>query len=231
MELQPRDLEILQTVGELGTADTDIIHDLHFPLDSTGRACQQRLKKLSDAGLLKRVRLIASDGKMTAGSLPMLYFLTPDGADIVCRETGVSPKRVTTGEPKPFTLRHRLDIVRARLAIDQAARLSEVTPPEWIMEQDVREDIKRTADRSPSDYLVLNNRYKVEGVTVAFRPDATLNKPRWADRLSVSGKEIDLEWSWDYKAMRIVMPLAMLAMALPYVMAYRRRWHHRNVTG
>jgi hypothetical protein len=64
MELVNRDLQILGTVGNLGTADTDIVRTLHFPLDATGRATQQRLRKLTDEELLKRVRLIAVDNHM-----------------------------------------------------------------------------------------------------------------------------------------------------------------------
>ena len=137
MELQPRDLAILETVGELGTADTEIIHQLHFP-DKTVRACQQRLRKVSDEGLLKSVRLIAVDGDMRSGSLPTLYFLTEEGAELVERETGRHPRRVTRSSPKPFTLRHRMDTVRARLAIDRATELAKLAAPEWIMEQDTR---------------------------------------------------------------------------------------------
>jgi hypothetical protein len=172
MELVPRDLGILDTVGELGTADTEMLRRLHFPDDKTGRACQQRLRKLVDEGLLKRVRLIAVDGDLRSGSLPTLYFLTEAGADLVERETGRRPLRVTRSDPKPFTLRHRLDTVRARLAIDEAASLTGIAAPAWIMEQDTR-DGKASNGRSPSEYLMLNNRYAHDGHTVSFRPDAS----------------------------------------------------------
>jgi hypothetical protein len=172
MELVPRDLEILETVGELGTADAAILHRLHFPNDKTGRACQQRLRKLTDEGLLKRVRLIAVDGDMRSGSLPMLYFLTDEGADLVERETGRRPPRVTHSDPKPFTLRHRLDTVRARMAIDEAAKLAGIAAPAWIMEQDARGGQKATKGHSPSQFLVLHNRYQHDGQSVSFRPDA-----------------------------------------------------------
>ena len=87
MQLVTRDLEILEMVGELGTADTEILRRRYFPNDTTGRATQQRLKKLSKAGLLKRVRLIAVDDTMQGGSLPTLHFLTELGADLLERET------------------------------------------------------------------------------------------------------------------------------------------------
>lgn len=171
MELQPRDLAILEIVGELGAADTEIIHRLHFANDKTGRACQQRLKKLADEGLLKKVPQIAVD--RPSGSSPMLYFLTEEGADLVERETGRRPRRVTRSDPKPFTLRHRRDTVRARMAIDRAAELAGITAPEWIMEQDTRGGGKARKGRSPSESLILRNRYECDGRTVAFRPDAS----------------------------------------------------------
>ena len=172
MELVPRDLQIMDTVGQLGTADTEILHRLHFPNDATGRACQQRLRKLSDEELLKRVRLIAVDADLRSGSLPMLYFLSEAGADLVERETGGRPPRVSHSDPKPFTLRHRLDTVRARLAVDGAAKISGVPPVAWIMEQDSRSGQKSKKGHSPSEFLILHNRYQHDGHTASFRPDA-----------------------------------------------------------
>lgn len=172
MELVIRDLLILDTVGQLGTADTELLRRLHFPKDTTGRASQQRLRKLSDAELLKRVRLIIADGNAPSGSLPMLYFLTEAGADLVERETGRRPPRVSRSEPKPFTLRHRLETVRARVALDEAADLATMARASWIMEQDSRGGDKPKKGHSPSEFLVLLNRYRRDGQTVSFRPDA-----------------------------------------------------------
>jgi hypothetical protein len=172
MEITARDLAILETVGELGSADTKILHAMYFPADNTGAACQQRLRKLAGEGLLKRVRLTAVDSENPGGSLPLLYFVTEEGADVVESETGCRPRRITRSDPKPLTLRHRMDTVRARLAIDCAAKLVGLAPPEWIMEQDMRESGKAAKGRSPSEFQVLNNRYPHDGRTVSFRPDA-----------------------------------------------------------
>jgi Replication-relaxation len=130
------------------------------------------LRKLTDASLLKRVRIIAVDHGLHSGSLPALFFLTEVGAELVERETGRQPPRVTRSDPKPFTLRHRRAVVRARVVIDQAAALAGIAAPAWIMEQDARPGRKAGPGRSPSEYLVLNNRYQRDGVTVSFRPDA-----------------------------------------------------------
>jgi hypothetical protein len=168
--IKPRDLAILDFIGELGTADTKILHERFYP-GKTLRSCQQRLKKIADEGLLKPVPQIAVDSP--SGSSPMLYFLTGEGADLVERETGRRPRRITRSDPKPFTLRHRMDTVRARLAIDQAAELAGIAAPEWIMEQDSRGGGKARKGRSPSESQILNNRYEHNGQTVAFRPDAS----------------------------------------------------------
>jgi len=188
MELQPRDLSILETIGELGTADTKIIHSLYFPDDKTGRACQNRLKKLSDAGLLRPIRLMAVDGynstkqsdgtkESIGGSSCTVHFLTEDGGDIVERETGILPRRVTRSEPKQLTLRHRIEVVRARLAIDQASKQLGLPTVGWIMEQDNRVRTKAKKGRSPNEDQILNDRFFLEssGRTVAFRPDAAFH--------------------------------------------------------
>jgi hypothetical protein len=130
------------------------------------------LQKLTSVGLLKRVRLIATDNANCSGSLPALFFLTIAGGDLVERELGRRPPRITASDPKPFTLRHRRATVHARLAIDHAAHLARIPAPEWIMEQDCRGDGKKSSRQSPSDCLVLNNRFHVSGSTIAFRPDA-----------------------------------------------------------
>jgi hypothetical protein len=184
MELMPRDLDIQESVGELGTADTELLRRWHFPSDTTGRACQQRLRTLTDEGLLKRVRLVAID-QMHSGSLPALYFLTEKGADLVERETGRRPRRVARSDPKPFTLRHRLETVRVRVAIDEAARVAGLPAPAWIMEQDTRGNRTAGKGHSPSEFLVLNNRYQRDGQTVSFRPDSA-----WHLQLPHNGGEL-----------------------------------------
>lgn len=177
MQLQPRDIAIFETVGEYGTVDTTVLRGLHFPDDNTGRSTQNRLRILAGEGLLKSVRLIATDAGKPSGSLPTLWFLTDDGADLVESETGVRPRRVTRSDPKPFTLRHRLDTVRARIAIDQAAELVKIARPQWIMEQDTRQRGKAAKGRSPSADRILNDRYYDEANdrTVTFRPDASFH--------------------------------------------------------
>jgi hypothetical protein len=175
MEIVPRDIHILETIGRLGTADTDILRMRHFPHDATGRASQQRLRKLADDELLKRVRLIATDGKLGSGSLPTMYFLTEAGADLVEHETGARPQRVTHTDPKPFTLRHRMEVVRARLAIDAAAKLAGIAAPAWIMEQDCRAGQKSRKGHSPSEFLILFSRYWKDGQQASFRPDAAFH--------------------------------------------------------
>jgi hypothetical protein len=177
MELTARDLAILETVGEFGTADTEIIHRLYFS-EKTISACQQRLRKIVGEGLLKPVRLIAVDSVKPGGSLPMLYFLTEAGAEIVESELGRRPRRVTRSDPKQLTLRHRMDTVRARLAIDSAAKLCGLAPPEWIMEQDMHGRGKGAKGRSPTESQILNNRYPRDGRIVSFRPDACCHLQR-----------------------------------------------------
>lgn len=175
MQIMPRDIVILEAVGELGSADTLILHDKYFPEDKTGAACQQRLRKLAHEGLLTRVRLTAVDAEHPGGSLPMLYFLSEQGADVIERETGRRPRRISRSEPKPLTLRHRMDAIRVRLAIDRAAESAGLVSPQWIMEQDMQRRGKAAHGRSPNDLQILNNRYSRDGRIVSFRPDAAFH--------------------------------------------------------
>lgn len=65
--------------------------------------------------------------------------------------------------------------MRGRLAIDQAARIAGIAAPTWIMEQDSRNGQKASKGHSPSEFLILHNRYQHDGHAVSFRPDAAFH--------------------------------------------------------
>lgn len=190
LHLQPRDIAILTELGEYGILDTAVIHRRHWPADATIRACQQRLKILSDAGLIKRASLIVAyqAGKTTAkksgaslvgGSIPTAFWLTQHGADLLERETGHRPRRVSRSDPAAATLLHRIETVEARLAIDDASKNSGLRIPAWIMEQDTYPNV--TLSDPLEKRHVLYERFTVgKDQHVSCRPDASclLHIPR-----------------------------------------------------
>lgn len=76
MALEPdrMDLEILTLVARLGHVLTSQIHR-HFNPGRAATTTQRRLKRLSDAGLLRRFQFHRRDG----GGVPMCCVITPDG--------------------------------------------------------------------------------------------------------------------------------------------------------
>jgi hypothetical protein len=97
--------------------------------------------------------------------------LTEKGADAVDIATGERPPRITRSEPKPLTLFHRLEIVKVRLAIDDACRGRSLALPTWIMEQDCRPE--HTPNEPLYRRLILHQRFAEGPRIVSCRPDAS----------------------------------------------------------
>jgi len=169
--MQPRDVAICEDAGELGWVDTTTIHRRHWRAGTTIRAPQKRLKKLVEHGLLMKVSLLVSDGSRKGGSIPTIYGLTPHGADVVEEVTGQRPRRVAYSTPHPFTLRHRLEMVEVRIALDEACRHQGLPQPTWIMEQDVKADVPR--DAPPWKRMLLYETFNTAAVRITCRPDAS----------------------------------------------------------
>ena len=173
VHLQPRDLLLLEEIGEYGLLDTATIHARHWSGAKDPRACQQRLSKLVDGGLIRQTRLtVVVDVGRGGGSLPAAYMLTPRGADFIERETGRRPARVAGNDLAATTILHRLETVHARVALDDACAAAGLPRPAWILEQD------SYANVTPADPLekrqVLYERITLEnGGQVSCRPDAS----------------------------------------------------------
>ena len=52
--LQPRDITILEDLGEYGLLDTEMIRERHWPKAKSERACQNRLELLRDLNVGRR---------------------------------------------------------------------------------------------------------------------------------------------------------------------------------
>lgn len=179
VHLQPRDLLILSEVGEYGFLSSTTIQSRHWPDAKSIRACQQRLRLLTDDGLLKRVHLlVAHQGNgdvrgVVGGSIPSAYALTPHGAEALYRTTGETARRVSKSDPAAATLLHRLEVVEARLAIDDACRAAKISPPEWIYEYDPIPGIKVKLGDPMEERFILYERFRIGEHEPYCRPDAS----------------------------------------------------------
>jgi hypothetical protein len=132
--LQPRDREVLASLGENGVMDTDMLHAQHFS-DVSHRRCRQRLLLYHQHGLTRttRLKLWTSENSQRA---PTIHCLAERGVEMAVTFNSGRPLRVTKGEPQPATIHHRLQVVRTKLVLDAACSLHRLTAPQWILEQD-----------------------------------------------------------------------------------------------
>jgi hypothetical protein len=242
LHLEQRDLQLLAEIGELGLLDIELIHARYWPDAKTKRASQKRLKLLTEHGLVKPARLEVTyrtarvprptDGKDTAlkkppksgGRLPTIYCLTEQGAEALEMATGQRPLRVSRSDPKPLTLFHRSEVVRARLAIDDACRLRSLPAPAWIMEQDTHPGM--SPNEPLSRRLILQQHFGQGHARVSCRPDASclLRLPsRSADR---SFDELIAYLELDRSTNKHQIEIDKLAgyHCLLKEQAYRRHW-------
>ncbi|MCA9062834.1 MAG: replication-relaxation family protein [Planctomycetaceae bacterium] len=170
IQLTQRDIRVLASLGEYGILDTRLLHRLHFK-SVTERRCLQRVEQYVSHGLVCVIALrvwYCSDRE--SGRIPRIYGLTEKGADAVEGLTGRPPDRVFRSEPTPETLLHRLQIVRWRIAFDDAFRQEGLPVPLWIHEQDTRNDLPPKVP--PNQRSVLFHRLGSSGKAVCCKPDA-----------------------------------------------------------
>lgn len=232
LHLMPRDLSLLSEIGELGVLDTATIHARHWADDTGIRACQSRLKKLDEAGLVRKAELAVS-AKATlvkkssefGGSQSTAWTLTPHGGDVVELETGHRPTRVQRKELKERTLLHRLDTVHMRIAVDDACRNAGIQQPVWIMEHDSYEKVKLSDPLE--NRLLLYERFPITDTkTVSCRPDASclLHIPR--PKNASQSDPLIVYWEIDRGTNDVAQERAKVAGfdALFKTDTYRRHW-------
>ena len=167
--LQPRDLQLLSCLGEHSILDTDMIHGRFFTGVSL-RRCQQRLALLQQQGLTRTVALTLWSAEASGCSVPTVHSLTERGAEAVEALTGHHPPRVSRGDPKPEMIHHRLQIIRTKLAIDDACNSLRVALPTWILEQD--RDHSASEKLPPSHRRILYHAFPGPPKKTTCQPDA-----------------------------------------------------------
>ena len=177
LHIQPRDLAILTDLGEYGLLDTQMLQHRHWGKAETMRACQHRMRLLTQEALVKKANLIvafdASSKSVNGqgGSIPTAYVLTPKGAEVLEKLTETSPRRVSRSSPAATTLLHRLEMVETRLVIDNACLSHKLTTPEWIMEYDTYPKV-RLEDPIEKRHILYERFQTAEGEFYS-RPDAS----------------------------------------------------------
>lgn len=167
-----RDVQTLAAVGEYGVLDRELCHLLCYAHYST-EWCRQNLARLTQSGLLRATALQVwhDDEDTRGGRIPLLYSLSPTGAEIVQLRTGIAPRRILRSDPAAATFWHRLQVVRVRVAFDQAAARVALPAPCWIMEEDLCPH--RPHDRMPNTRRILYHEFRTEtGKSFTCQPDS-----------------------------------------------------------
>jgi hypothetical protein len=226
LHLQPRDIQVLAEIGELSLLDTKTIHERFFP--NVGcRRVQQRLQLYQQQGLTRIVALSVWFNNGDRGRVPAIHCLTDRGADAVESASELRPRRVLRGEPKPETFHHRLSVVKARLAMDDACAAAKLLKPLWIMEHD------RCPTAVAPDKPLLHQRWLYHAFsnaekTIVCLPDAASlfripRDPRWPERDTT---DLLAYWEIDCSTERRTQIVERLPgyAALVEQQGYRRYW-------
>ena len=139
-----RDLSLLEALFTARYLSTPQIQALFWQESKGGsewgrvKACQQRLKKLHAAGLLRRISPPVKKGV----NLPYIYALAQAGAKLVSSELGVELREIdwrpkAHEEHYPF-MEHLLATTDFRIAISTAGPQVGVTLEEWLDEKVLR---------------------------------------------------------------------------------------------
>ena len=173
IRVNERDVRTLQTLGEYGVLDRDLIHKLCFA-EYSAEWCRQNVSRLAGAGLVRSTTLqVWHDEQSRGGRIPQLFSLTKAGGEIVAVRTGNYPPRVLTSDPSAVTYWHRLQVVKLRVAFDQAAAIAGLPPLRWIMEADSRPDAPKNL--MPQHRRLLYHELRTPGgILVTCRPDAAM---------------------------------------------------------
>ncbi len=167
--LTPRDISILIVLGEYGLLTSDVLHE-RFWAKSGPRACQQRLRLLTDQKLIRPMRAPIVTRPDRGGTAPLAYALAPIGADVCEEYTGIRPRRVVHDSLSPFTLRHRIDLVRVRLAWDLACGKAGLATTKWLLDSDP--DPHASNAPAPAHRRLLSYNFLVNRQQISYRPDA-----------------------------------------------------------
>jgi hypothetical protein len=183
LHLQPRDLEALIELGDVGLMSSDQLFPRHYcpPGEEVTRVYfNRRMRAFAQAKLVDKTSVVLS-GNKGVQKQPAVYRLTPTGADEVEKLTGIDPPRVARSDaPSAQTLLHRTGVTETLLAFKDAAKKEALPPARWLLEGD--REPTATKGQTRDKQFILVEAYQIGRDKFTCRPDACVaierDKPR-----------------------------------------------------
>lgn len=135
LELNPRDMEILQSVYTYRFLTSTQLAKMFF---SSKSFAYRRLRKLYDHGFLDRIQRPVTEGKSE-----LLYSLWTEGARVLSKKLNMSRQELGWSKSKNRVrgefLEHELEVTRFRLAIEEACKNNEgYSLMEWRNKEELK---------------------------------------------------------------------------------------------
>lgn len=173
LHLQPRDLQALLELGDVGLMSSDQLFPRHYcpPGESVTRVYfHRRMRALAAANLIDKTTVVLS-GNRGVQKQPAVYRLTTGGADELEKLTGIEAERVARSEaPSAQTLLHRVGVTETLLAFKDAAVKEGLPPARWLLEGDREPNSQKGQPRH--EQFILMEAYQIGRDRFTCRPDA-----------------------------------------------------------
>lgn len=165
--LQVRDIAIFRDLARYRFLDRKQIQGLHFPEDTTGRACRRRLLELVGAGFVDRLSLLYAHP--ATGSPAAVYQLSRKGYEFLADHHDDERFRVMPTESVlPHLLQHWLALSETHIMLDKAIeRQSVVQLGGWLNEYDIVNKAEQQPEKRYCLYTLIR-----ENPRLVCAPDA-----------------------------------------------------------
>lgn len=167
LNLQVRDIAIFDNLVRYRFLDRRQVQRLHFPDDTTGRACRRRMHELVAAGYVDRLSLLYAHP--ASGSPAAVFQLSRKGYAYLAEHHGDERLHLMPTEGVlPHLLQHWLALSETHILIDKAiARQKAVTLSGWINEYDIVNKDQQSPEKRYCLYTLIR-----ENPRLVCAPDA-----------------------------------------------------------
>ena len=189
LQLQPRDINLLRSVGEFRFLNTPQILALH---KGGTRNLLRRLTSLFQHGYLDRPE---SQTSAKLSSSHMVYALGRKGAELLSKDATEREgmyRRISESERTLPLIAHALMISQFRICLTLAAEKSGVKILRWSQGQDLKELLRRASGENPAlvpdaFFTILHDGQEINFFLEADR--GTMDTTRFVNKLKIY-------WSW-----------------------------------
>ena len=189
LQLQPRDIELLRSVGNFRFLNTPQILALH---KGGTRNLLRRLTSLFQHGYLDRPK---SQTSAKLSSAHMVYALGRKGAELLSKDADEREgmyRRVREAERTLPIIAHAQMISQFRICLTLATQESEIKIVRWSQGQDLKELLRKASGENPSlvpdaFFTILHNGDEINFFLEADR--GTMDRERFVNKLKIY-------WSW-----------------------------------